>query len=263
VTPTVTDTGVVPVIDLNADLAENEVWTVDDAALLDHVTSASLACGFHAGGAGVMRAAAAACVEHGVAIGAHISYRDRDGFGRRDLDVGPDRLAADVVEQWEALAAEVATVGGTVAYVKAHGALYNRMAVDPGVAAVVVGALAARCGVVVAPPASAVAAPAAAAGIRMVAEGFCDRGYDARGLLVPRGHLGALVGDPDAVGDRALALAVDGGVPSVDGAWVALDVRTLCVHGDRPGAVHRARAVRAALAQAGVPVRTFATPDPS
>jgi UPF0271 protein len=107
-----------------------------------------------------------------------------------------------------------------------------------------------------------VAAPAGAAGIRLVAEGFCDRGYDARGLLVPRGGVGALVEEPDAVGARARALAVDRGVASVDGAWVALDVRTLCVHGDGPGAVARARAVRVALARAGVPVRAFAT-DPA
>ena len=252
-----------PPIDLNADLAEHEVWTDDDAALLDHVTSASLACGFHAGGAGVMRDAVAACVERGVAIGAHVSYRDRDGFGRRDLDVGPERLAADVVEQWDALVAEAAVVGGTVTYVKAHGALYNRMAVDPEVAATGVGALAGRCGAVLAPPASAVAAVAGAAGIRLVAEGFCDRGYDDRGLLLPRGAPGALVEDPDAVGDRARALVVDRGVASVGGAWVALDVRTLCIHGDRPGAVTRARAVRAALARAGVPVRSFATPGRS
>ena len=246
-----------PAIDLNADLAEHEVWTEDDAALLDHVTSASLACGFHAGGAGVMRAAAAACVERGVAIGAHVSYRDRDGFGRRDLDIGPDRLATDVVAQWEALVTEAAVVGGTVSYVKAHGALYSRMATDPEVAAVVVEALAGRCGAVVAPPASAAATAAGAVGIRVVAEGFCDRGYDARGLLVPRDRAGALVEDPDAVGARALALAVDRGVTSVDGSWVPLDVRTLCIHGDHPGAVSRARAVRAALARAGVPVRSF------
>ena len=249
------------VIDLNADLAEHDVWTDGDAALLDHVTSASLACGFHAGGPAVMRAAAAACVEHGVVIGAHVGYRDRDGFGRRDLDVGADRLAADVVEQWEALVDAAGTVGATVSYVKAHGALYNRMATDPEVAAVVVGALADRCGAVVAPPASAVAGAAHGAGIRLVAEGFCDRAYDPGGLLVPRSDPRAMVEDPGAVGARARSLAVDRGVEATDGSWVALSVRTLCIHGDRDGAVVRARAARAALARAGVPVRSFAAPD--
>ena len=245
-------------IDVNADLAEHEVLTADDLALLDHVTSASLACGFHGGGGTVMRAAAAACVDRGVAVGAHLSYRDRQGFGRRPLEVPADRLVADVVEQWEALVAEAAAVGATVAYVKPHGALYHRMAVDPEVAAAVVGAVVGRSGVLVAPPGSEVGGPARAAGIRVVAEGFCDRGYDDGGLLVPRGHAGALVDDPDAVGDRARSLAVARGVDSVDGAWVALEVETLCIHGDRPGAGDRARSVRAALSRAGVTVRSFA-----
>ena len=252
-----------PVIDLNADLAEGEGWTDADLALLDHVTSASLACGFHAGGPPIMRAAAAACVERGVVIGAHVSYRDRDGFGRRHLDVAPDRLAADVVEQWEALVAEAAEVGARVAYVKPHGALYHRMATDAEVAAAVIGALATRCPVLVAPPASAATGPAGAAGVRLVAEGFCDRGYDARGQLLPRGHHDALVDDPAAVGARARSLATGRGLSAADGTWVALEVETLCIHGDRPGAARRARAVRHALAEAGVPVRSFAGTDPS
>ncbi|HVC66490.1 MAG TPA: 5-oxoprolinase subunit PxpA [Acidimicrobiales bacterium] len=252
-----------PVIDLNADLAEHDVLTADDVSLLDVVTSASLACGFHAGSARVMRDAAEACVARGVAIGAHVSYRDRAGFGRRVLEVAPDRLAADVVEQWEALVAEAAAAGGTVAYVKPHGALYTTMAADPEVAATVTAALAGRCRVLVAPPASALAGPAAAAGIRMVTEGFCDRGYDADGRLVPRTHAGALLDGPAAVGDRARSLAVDRGVHAVDGAWVALEVETLCVHGDRPGAGDRARAARDALHGSGVRVRSFVTADPS
>jgi len=260
VTVTVTDTGRVTVIDLNADLAEHDMLTVEDLALLDHVTSASLACGFHAGGPAVMRASAAACVARGVAIGAHVSYRDRIGFGRRALDQTPGRLAADVVEQWEALVAEVAAEGGTVTYVKPHGALYHRVAADPEVAAAVVGALRGRCGVVVAPPASALAAPARAAGIRVVTEGFCDRGYDARGRLVARGRPGALVEDLAGVRAQARSLAVERGVATVDGDWVALEVETLCVHGDHPGAGMRAQAAREALDLGGVEVRSFAGP---
>ena len=244
-------------IDLNADLAEHDVLTAGDVALLDHVTSASLACGFHAGNRAVMRAAAAACVARGVVIGAHVSYRDRAGFGRRVLDVDPDRLAADVVEQWEVLTAEVVAAGGAVAYVKPHGALYTAMAVDAGVAGVVVGALAERCDVLVAPPSSAARGPAGVAGVRVVPEGFCDRGYAADGLLVPRGRPGALVESRTEAGLRARSLAVDGGVPTVDGGWADLRVETVCVHGDRPGADVRARAARAALDASGVPVRSF------
>lgn len=262
-TVAVTDTGRVTVIDLNADFAEHDELTVEDLALLDHVTSASLACGFHAGGPSVMRAGSEACVARGVAIGAHVSYRDRIGFGRRALDHTPGRLAADVAEQWEALVAEARAAGGTVAFVKPHGALYHRMAADPEVAAAVVEALVGRCLVVVAPPMSAVAAPARAAGIRVVREGFCDRGYDARGRLVARDRPGALVEDPIAVGDQARSLAVEGGVASVDGTWVALEVETLCIHGDHPGSDARARAVCAALALGGVQVRSFVDMGPS
>ncbi len=246
-----------PTIDLNADLAEHDALTDEDVALLDHVTSASLACGFHAGGRSVMRAAAEACVTRGVVLGAHVAYRDREGFGRRALDVAPDRLAADVVEQLEVLEGEAAAVGGSVAYAKPHGALYHRMAADVDVARAVVGALEGRCRVLVAPPSSAVAGPASVAGIRVVPEGFCDRGYDADGLLVPRGRAGALVDDHGTAAARARSLAVERGVDSVGGAWVPLEVETICIHGDRHGAADRARAVRAALVGAGVSVRSF------
>ena len=244
-------------IDLNADLAEHDSWTDEDVALLDHVTSASLACGFHAGNRAVMRAAAEACAERGVVIGAHVSFRDREGFGRRSLDVTPGQLAADIIEQWEELSAGVRGAGAVVAYVKPHGALYNQMAVDAATAGIVVDTISTRCPLLVAPPASAADAPARAAGVRLVAEGYCDRGYDDNGLLVPRGHQGALVDDPGAVGAQGRSLAVDRGVHSVDGRWVALEVETLCIHGDLPGADQRARAVRHALEEAGVTVRPF------
>jgi UPF0271 protein len=252
------DTGGVPAIDLNADLAEGDELTPSDLALLDVVTSASLACGFHAGNRRVMRSAATACTARGVVIGAHVAYRDRAGFGRRALDTPPDELAADVVEQWEALAEEAGAVGGTIAYVKAHGALYHRLASDPAVAAALVDALASRCPVLVVPPDSAAAAPARASGVRVVAEGFCDRGYDATGALLPRYRDGALVEDPLAAGDQARSLAVGRGVTAVGGGWVDLEVETLCIHGDRPGAEVVAVAVRRALEAGGVTVRPFA-----
>jgi 5-oxoprolinase (ATP-hydrolysing) subunit A len=245
-------------MDLNADLAEGDVLAAVDLALLDHVTSASLACGFHAGSRPAMRSAAEACVARGVAIGAHVAFRDREGFGRRPLAVSPAQLAADVVEQWETLADEVTAAGGTVSFVKAHGALYHLMSVDPDVAATVAGALAPRCRLLVGLPDGAHTRPVSEAGVALVPEGFCDRGYDLHGLLVPRGAPGALVDDPVDVGRRARSLALDGGVDAVDGTWVALDVRTLCIHGDHPGAEHRAGSVRRTLEAAGVDVRTFA-----
>jgi UPF0271 protein len=256
------DTGGVTAIDLNADLAEGDVFGSSDLDLVDIVTSASLACGFHAGSTAVMRAAARACVERGVAIGAHVSYRDRVGFGRRALDVAADRLAADLVEQWDALDAEVRTVGGTVTYVKPHGALYAAMATVPEVADTVVGVLVPRCPVLVGPPAGAHVAVAARAGVRLVPEGFCDRGYEADGRLVARDHPGARVDDAEDAGARARSLAVDGGVGAVDGTWVTLDVATLCLHGDHAGAVARARSVRRALESAGVELAAFAPPPP-
>ncbi len=247
-------------IDLNADLAEGDVFGASDLALLDVVTSASLACGFHAGSAPVMRAAAESCVARGVAIGAHVSYRDRAGFGRRALALAPDRLAADLVEQWEALDAEVRSVGGTVTYVKPHGALYAALAADPDVADTVVTALGPRCPVLVGPPTGAHVTAAAAAGVRTVPEGFCDRGYEADGRLVARDRPGALIdAAPDAAA-RARSLAVDDGIDAVDGSWVRLEVETLCLHGDHPGAAGRGRTVRRALEAAGVELAAFAPP---
>jgi UPF0271 protein len=245
-------------MDLNADLAEGDALSSIDRTLLDVVTSASLACGFHGGSRMVMRAAAELCVERGVAIGAHISFRDRHGFGRRALEVPAVQLAADLVEQWETLVAEVSAAGGRVSYVKPHGALYHSMATDAAVATTVVDALAPRCTMLVGPPGGALASPATAAGVEVVPEGFCDRGYDARGFLVPRGRTGDLVEDPTEAGERARSLATEGRVRSVDGDWVALSVRTLCLHGDQPGADRRGRAVRDALAAAGIEVRAFA-----
>lgn len=249
-------------MDLNADLAEGEIVGPTDLAVLDVVTSASLACGFHAGDPSVMREAAEACVERGVAIGAHVSYRDRAGFGRRVFHVEPEQLAADLVEQWEVLVDAVDGAGGRVRYVKPHGALYHAVATDPTVAGTLVDALGSRCPVLVGPPGGMLTAPAAAAGVRVVTEGFCDRGYDRHGDLIPRGEDGALIDDTATSAARARSLAVDGGIHSVDGTWVALAVRTLCIHGDRPDAHLRARAVRDALETAGVELGAFSRVEP-
>ncbi len=251
--------GASTVVDLNADLAEGETLTASDLAVLDTVTSASLACGFHAGNPAVMRATAAACLVRGVVMGAHVSFRDREGFGRRPLGTDPAEVVADIVEQVSILAEAIVAEGASLSYVKPHGALYHRMGTDAATAAAVVdGVTRAGLGAVVAQPASAMVRPAAAAGLALVQEGFPDRGYRPDGRLVSRGEPGALVEDPEEVGRRALSLARRGGIESVDGSWTPIEVATLCVHGDTPGASGRARAVRAALESAGVTVCPFA-----
>jgi len=253
-------------VDLNADLAEGEALSPGDLAVLDAVTSASLACGFHAGDPDLMRAAAEACLARGVVIGAHVSYRDREGFGRRAMDVPPAALVRDIVEQWETLAAPVGGVGAVIAFVKPHGALYHRMGVDPTVAASVIEAVGQiGVGVLVAQAGTVVVDPARRAGLRVVPEGFPDRAYRADGRLAPRHDAGALIEDPELVGRRALSLARDGGLEAGDGTWTRIEAETLCLHGDSPGAGDAARAVRAALAGAGIAVRAFAGgqgPDP-
>lgn len=248
----------VAAVDLNADLAEGASLTPSDRAVLDVVTSASLACGFHAGSPAVMQAAAGACVERGVAVGAHVSFRDRDGFGRRVLDVPPRVVTADILEQVAGLAAAVTPEGATIAYLKPHGALYNQMGIDPALAAAVVEATRATgVGTLVGQMPSAIVVPAQEAGLTVIPEAFPDRGYRGDGRLVARGEPGALVEDPAQVAERALSLVVRGGIESIDGHWAAVEVATVCVHGDSPGAAGTARAVRDALESAGVTVRAF------
>ncbi len=251
------DTGEVISIDLNADLAESDQLMASDLAILDVVTSASLACGFHAGSASAMRAAAEACLERGVVIGAHVSYRDRAGFGRRRIDVALDTLATDVGEQWAALASEATSVGAEVTYLKAHGALYHAVASDAEVAAAVLGAVGPLCRTIVLPPNSHAVEAATHAGLRVVLEGFPDRHYTPTGSLAGRDQPGALVHSADDVGERARSMALTSGVAAVDGTWVPLPVETLCIHGDHPEAPDRARAVRSALESAGVRVVAF------
>lgn len=248
-------------VDLNADLAEGDGFTASDRAVLDVVTSASLACGFHAGSPAVMRAVAAACVERGVTIGAHVSFRDRAGFGRRPVQVDPATVVEDIVEQVGVLAEAIAPEGAVIGYLKPHGALYHRMGADPATADAVVDAVTrVGLGTVVGQSASAVVGPAADARLALVSEGFPDRGYRADGRLVPRTEPGAVVDDPGVVARRALTLAVRGEIESVDGPWTRVEVATLCVHGDTPGAAAVARAVRTALEASDVAVRSFAEP---
>jgi 5-oxoprolinase (ATP-hydrolysing) subunit A len=248
-------------VDLNADLGERATLTDEDLAIISQVSSVSIACGFHAGSPRVMRDTAAACAERGVVVGAHVSYRDREGFGRRRVDVHPDVLMAEVVEQYRALSEAVAPIGVAIEYVKPHGALYNEITVDAGHAEAVVRALielGAR--VLVAQELGDLVDLAAKAGIRLAAEGFPDRGYTADGRLAPRSHPAGIVADPDAAARRAVSMATEGRIEAVDGTTVELTVETLCVHGDAERAALRAAGVHRALLAAGVTVAPFLRP---
>ncbi len=248
-------------IDLNADLGEGfGVWRLgDDEALLGVVTSANVACGFHAGDPSTMRRVCTGAAAAGVAIGAQVSYRDLAGFGRRFIDVAPAELAADVLYQLAALDGIARTAGSRVSYVKPHGALYNAVVVHEQQARAVVEAVAVYDPdlPVLGLPGSALLRTAEASGLRTVREGFADRGYTAAGTLVPRTEPGALVDDEAAVVERAVRMATDGTAVAVDGTRLRMSVESVCLHGDTPGAVRCARSVRAALVASGVEVVAF------
>ena len=246
-----------PAIDLNSDLGESWLPDIvgDDEAMLALVSSANLACGAHGGDPTTMAAVCRSAIAGGVVIGAHPSYDDREGFGRRDIDVDPRTLEAQLREQVARLVGVAASVGGTARYLKPHGALYNRIVRDAERAEVVAGVAAAVGLPVMGMPGSAIERAARAAGIRFMTEAFVDRAYRPDGSLVPRSEPGAVLHDISAVAARAVRLAVDGTVIAVDGSVVRVEAESLCVHGDTPGAVAMAGTVRAALADAGVDVR--------
>ncbi|GGP47743.1 LamB/YcsF family protein [Saccharothrix coeruleofusca] len=242
-------------LDLNSDLGEGfGIWRLgDDEALLDVVTSANVACGFHAGDPSTMRRVCAAAAERGVAVGAQVSYRDLAGFGRRFIDADPAELADEVLYQIGALDACARAAGTRVLYVKPHGALYNATVHHEAQArAVVAGVRAFGELPVLGLPGSRLLEAAERAGLRAVREAFADRGYTPEGTLVPRSQPGALLTSTDAVVERAVRLAQRRELIAVDGSAVPVEVDSLCLHGDTPGAVRHARAVRAALVEAGV-----------
>jgi lactam utilization protein B len=251
------------VIDLNADLGESYgIWRLgDDEALLDVVTSANVACGFHGGDPRVMAATVRAAVERRVAIGAHISYPDLVGFGRRAMEVSPAEMAADAVYQLGALDGVARVAGGRVAYVKPHGALYHRVASDRDHARALLEAMRAYDPglILLTLPGSSAAQVAGELGMVVVGEAFADRGYLPGGELVPRRQPGALVHEKEAVVERALRLAREGTVVAVDGSVVKVAAGSLCLHGDTPGAAALARAVREGLEEAGVALRPFSS----
>jgi UPF0271 protein len=246
----------VPVLDLNADLGE----VPGDTELVGVVTSASIACGGHAGDEATMRAACAAAVAGGTAIGAHPGYPDREGMGRTELGMRPAEVVELVGEQVGRLSACAEAAGGRVAYVKLHGALYHRAARDPDLAEPLAEAVAAsgRQLAVLAQPGSLFLEAAARRGLHGAEEAFCDRAYRADGGLVDRALPGAVILDLGRKADQALSIATRGGVESVEGTWVPLAARSLCLHGDTPGALEAARTVRQRLLEAGVTLSPFA-----
>jgi UPF0271 protein len=249
-------------LDLNSDLGESfGRWVLgDDEAMLELVTSANVACGFHAGDPTTLRRTCTAAVERGVVVGAQVGYNDLAGFGRRFVDVTPQELADDIVYQIGALDAMCRVAGTAVRYVKPHGALYNAIVHHEEQAAAVVAAIRDYSPElpVLGLPGSAFLQAAEEAGLRTVREFFVDRGYTPSGTLVPRSQPGALLHDPSEVTARVLRLVTEGVVKAVDGSDVPVAADSACVHGDSPGAVEMARAVRDGLARAGVTVRAFA-----
>ncbi|AXE39482.1 LamB/YcsF family protein [Acidipropionibacterium virtanenii] len=249
-------------IDLNSDSGESfSSWRMgDDEAMMRIVTSANIACGFHAGDPGVMRSTITAAAAHDVAVGAHVSYRDLHHFGRVFVDVAPAELTDEVVYQIGALQAMARVVGTPVTYVKPHGALYNTIVHHTAQATAVADAikevdesLAVLC-----LPGSEIARIAGRKGLRVVHEAFADRAYNPDGTLVSRREPGAVLHDPAEIGRRVVRMAADHQVVAADGSVLDLDADSVCVHGDTPGAVGIAAAVRSALTDAGIEVTRFA-----
>nr|WP_315203493.1 5-oxoprolinase subunit PxpA [uncultured Albidiferax sp.] len=248
-------------IDLNSDLGESlGAWRMgDDDTMLGIVSSANVACGFHAGDpAGILRTLRRAA-ERGVAVGAHVAYPDLAGFGRRNMDVASADLQADVVYQIGALQGLAAVAGTVVRYVKPHGALYNTIAHDERQARDVITAIQAvdHSLVLVGLAGSPLIGWARASGLRTVAEAFADRAYMPDGALVSRREKGAVLHDAHEVAERMLRLVTEGVVTAIDGSTVALQADSVCVHGDSPGAVEMARQVRALLERSGVKIAPF------
>lgn len=248
-------------IDLNSDLGESlGAWRMgDDAAMLKLVSSANVACGFHAGDAAGILQTLKEAQRNGVTVGAHVAYRDLVGFGRRNMDVASDDLVADVIYQIGALQGLAAAAGTRVRYVKPHGALYNTIAHDARQARDVIKAMLAVDSslVLVALAGSPLIGWARDAGLRTVAEAFADRGYMPDGSLVSRREKGAVLHDAEAVAARMLRLVSEGVVADVNGNDVRIQADSICVHGDSPGAVEMARAVRERLQAAGVEIASF------
>jgi UPF0271 protein len=243
-------------IDLNADVGEG----MDDAALLPLLTSVNVACGMHAGSPLIMDRTVALALERGVRVGAHPGYADRENFGRLDLRLPHDEVRALVLYQIAALDGFARARGGSLWHVKAHGALYNRAAKDAALARAVAEAVRrfSRDLIVVGLAGSLQLEAARELGLRAAGEAFADRRYLPDGSLMPRSQPGALLDDPAEAAAQAVSIARDGFAVASDGSRLAVPAQTLCLHGDTPGALEIARAVRAALTAAGVDVAPLA-----
>ncbi|MCM2362716.1 5-oxoprolinase subunit PxpA [Pseudomonas sp. SR18] len=251
-----------PTIDINSDLGESfGAWSMgDDDAMLDVVTSANVACGFHAGDpAGILRTLKAAAARN-VAIGAHVAYPDKVGFGRRNMDLASDELTADVIYQIGALQGLAKAAGTSVRYVKPHGALYNTIAHDRRQALAVIAAIRAidPTLILVALAGSELIEWARNEGLQCVAEAFADRAYTPQGTLVSRREPGAVLHDPQLVAQRMLRLVQDGTLEAIDGTLTRIQADSICVHGDSPAAVEMARELRRVLEQANLSLQPFA-----
>lgn len=248
-------------MDLNSDLGESfGAWTMgDDAAMLDIVSSANVACGFHAGDAAGILATLKAAKARGVVVGAHVAYRDLAGFGRRNMDVASADLVADVIYQIGALQGLAQAAGTTVQYVKPHGALYNTIAQDKRQASDVIQAIKALNPnlVLMALAGSPLIGWAREAGLTVMAEAFADRAYMPDGALVSRREPGAVLHDPAHIAKRMLQLVQHGTVQAVDGSQVRIAADSICVHGDSPGAVAMARVLRQRFEAEGVRIASF------
>ena len=250
-------------IDLNSDLGESfGPWKMaDDAALLDIVSSANIACGFHAGDpAGILKVLEAA-KDRGVVVGAHVGYRDLVGFGRRNMDPTSDELIADTIYQIGALKALASVAGSAVRYVKPHGALYNTIAHDERQARDVIAAIRQLDNrlAVVALSGSQFVGQARSAGLKVICEAFADRAYNRDGSLVSRRHPGAVIHDSREVCARMLRLVQEGRVTAIDGTDIVIKAQSICVHGDSPDAVAMARSLRETFSTQGIEIRSFAS----
>lgn len=245
-------------VDLNSDMGESfGTYTLGhDETLIDYVSSINVACGFHAGDPRIMGETVAVAHEKGVAIGAHPSFPDLAGFGRRDMVVTPDEVSTDLLYQLGALDAFCRTIGNPLRHVKAHGALYNRLTVDANLARAFTqtAALFRRDLILVGLPNSALERAAVAAGVAYAREAFVDRAYNTDGLLVSRRVPGSVITDPTQVARRAVRMVLRGKVATLGGGELDMDIDTICFHGETPGAVEVARTVRDALAANGVAV---------
>lgn len=248
-------------IDINSDLGESfGAWKMgDDSAMLDIVSSANVACGFHAGDpAGILKTVKAAA-ERGVSIGAHVGYRDLAGFGRRNMDPTSEELIGDVIYQIGALQGLAKAAGTRVTYVKPHGALYNTIAIDVRQAKDVIDAILAVDSslVLMALAGSQLVEQARAAGLTVVAEAFADRAYTPEGNLVSRREKGSVLHDPDLIAERMVRMVKEGVIEAIDGTLTEVDAQSICVHGDSEGAVAMAKRLREKFEQSGLTIRSF------